>query len=246
MKKQYSLFILIVGILLSAFCYGQGGEEVPVRVKDSIVVGSEGPDKSYREDQFYVGFTFNLLHKKPVKVHQSGFSGGFHTGFIRDIPLNTNRTFALGVGAGWSFNTYRSNLMIGRNEANQSIFQILDGDDYDYQTNWFMTNLVEVPFQFRWRTSTAESHKFWRIYTGLQLGYIFHFQSNFKQNGNKIVQTSVDGLNRLRYGATFTFGYNTFNFTVYYSLNDFFDAKTTDENKVSLSTFQVGLMFYIL
>src|SRR5699024_5016884 len=119
-------------------------------------------------------------------------------------------------------------------------------DKFNYESNRYTTYMLEMPLQFRWRTSDASSYKFWRIYTGFQLGYIYYFRSRFKQPGKKIIQTDVDSLNRLRYGVTFSFGYNTFNFIVYYSLNSLFDGKTLDGNDVGLSPLKVGLIFYIL
>lgn len=250
MKKQYSLLSTLVGILLFSFSYGQDRDSIlspPQQKKnDSIVIGDKGADNFYREDQFYFGLSFNLITNLPSGVRQSGFSGGIHTGFIRDIPLNKKRNIAIGAGLGWSINTYRLNLLVSEDENDNSIFQILNNEKFKYDTNRYSTYLVEAPIQFRWRTSTPSSYKFWRIYAGFRLGYLYHFRSNFKQPGNHIVQTKVDELNRFRYGATFTFGYNTFNFSVYYSLNPLFDGQTLDGQSVGFSTFKIGLMFYIL
>lgn len=202
-------------------------------------------DSLYREDQFYVGLTFNLISNKPEAISQSGFSGGIHAGFTRDFPLNKRRNIAIAAGLGWSLNSYSHNLFIGETESGESIFRNLT-QDIDYRTNRFTTQLIEAPIEFRWRTSTAETYKFWRIYTGIRLGYIYHFKSNFVQPDNQVTQTDVPELDRFRMGATFTFGYNTFNFHFYYSLNSLFpDAQLNDEN-IDVSVFRVGLMFYIL
>jgi len=54
-------------------------------------------------------------------------------------------------------------------------------------------------------------------------------------------------LNRFRVAGTFTFGYNVFNFSFYYSLNPLFDGTLEDENTpVNLVPLKIGLMFYIL
>ena len=104
-----------------------------------------------------------------------------------------------------------------------------------------------MPIQFRWRTSTAVNNKFWRIYSGLELGYVYAYKFNFEQPGNHVIQTDVAEFDPFRLGATFTFGYDTFNFHFYYSLNSFFkDATTTDNTPVDINTFKLGLMFYIL
>lgn len=205
-------------------------------------------DSLYREDQVYIGFTYNLLSGSPENITGSQFSGGVHTGFIRDFPVNQRRNIALGIGLGWSFNSYGQNLFIGKEPGTENtIFRILDRENIDYDKNRFSTQSVDVPLQFRWRTSTVDSYKFWRIYTGLRTSYVYYLRTNFVQPGNTIRQTDVPEFNRLRLGATFTFGYNTFNFHFYYSLNSFFnqDAVVNEEN-IDMRTFQIGLMFFLL
>ncbi|MEW7277684.1 porin family protein [Aquimarina sp. 2201CG1-2-11] len=203
-------------------------------------------DALYREDQFYAGVTFNLLLNKPADISQSGFSGGLHLGFIRDMPINKNRDLAIGLGLGYSLNIYIQDMFIGEEEDTQkSIFSSLN--DVAYDSNKFSTHLVEAPLEFRWRTSTSETHKFYRIYTGVKVGYLYAFRSNFKQPDNQVRQKTVDGLNRWRIGTTFTFGWNTFNFHFYYSLNTLFDDTARINNEsVGLNTAKIGLMFYIL
>lgn len=204
-------------------------------------------DSLYREDQIYFGITYNIVDGKPSEIRSSQFSGGFHTGVIRDFPLNRRRNIALGLGLGWSIDTYGHNLYIGEPaEGEGTNFVVLDRDRIDFNANRFTTQSIDVPIQFRWRTSTPESYKFWRIYTGLQPSYVYYFQSKFVQDGNTYRESNVPELERLRLGATFTFGYNTFNFTFYYSLNSFFKDATVNNEDLELRTFQVGLTFYLL
>lgn len=203
-------------------------------------------DSLYREDQFYLGLTFQLMGDLPEDVSQSGFSGGIHLGFIRDMPINKQRNISIGAGLGWSLNSYGQELFIGEDSDGQTIFRNLNNQDIVYDTNRFSTQLVEVPLEFRWRTSTPESYKFWRVYTGFRLGYAYYFKSNFKQGGNQVIQTDVPEFERFRLGTTFTFGYNTFNFHVYYSLNPFFKDAQLNDSQLGITTFKLGLMFYIL
>ncbi|WP_378181582.1 porin family protein [Aquimarina sp. SS2-1] len=235
-------FFLVFGLFLLT-CKGFGQEVI----SDSLGLKKEKvSDSLYREDQFYVGLTFNLLWNTPSNIGQSGFSGGFHLGFTRDMPINKRRNVAIGLGLGYSINTYSENLFIGEDEeTGQSIFSSLEGVDFD--RNRFITHLVEAPLEFRWRTSVPETHKFWRIYTGLRVGYLYYFNSKFEQPGNQVVQTKIDELNRWRFGATFTFGWNTFNFHFYYSLNSLFNSDAVVGNEeVGLNVAKIGLMFYIL
>jgi hypothetical protein len=129
-------------------------------------------DSLYREDQFYFGFTLNTLQKKPAGLTQDKFSSGFSMGFLRDMPINKKRTIAIAPGLGFSYNNYNQNLAI--TELNQiPVYTIID-PTITYNKNRFTQFLVEVPIEFRWRTSTYDSHKFWRIYGGFKMGYLIY------------------------------------------------------------------------
>ncbi len=230
------VFLIIIGLIMSLPSLAQDRNSSVTKVIDSL----------YREDQFYIGLTFHLLRDLPESVSQSGFSGGLHLGFIRDFPLNKRRNIGLGAGLGWSVNSFGQELFIGEDSNNNTVFRNLNSEGIDYNSNRFTTQLIEVPIEFRWRTSTPDSHKFWRVYTGFRLGYIYYFQSTFKQGGNQVIQTDVPELDRLRIGTTLSFGYNTFNLHLYYSLNPFFKDAKLGNSDIGITTFKVGLMFYIL
>ena len=230
------LFFIIIGLFMSLSSLAQDRNSPVTKVIDSL----------YREDQFYIGLTFHLLKDLPETVSQSGFSGGLHFGFIRDFPLNKRRNIGLGAGLGWSVNSFGQELFIGEDANNNTVFRNLNSEGINYDSNRFTTQLIEVPLEFRWRTSTPDSHKFWRVYTGLRLGYVYYFQSTFKQGGNQVIQTDVPEFDRFRIGTTLSFGYNTFNFHVYYSLNPFFKDAKLGNSDIGITTFKVGLMFYIL
>lgn len=233
MKQVY---FIIFGLFMSLPSLAQDRNDTVTKVIDSL----------YREDQFYIGLTFHLLRDLPESVSQSGFSGGLHLGFIRDFPLNKRRNIGLGAGLGWSVNSFGQELFIGEDSNNNTLFRNLNSEGIEFDSNRFTTQLVEVPLEFRWRTSTPDSHKFWRVYTGLRLGYVYYFQSTFKQGGNQVIQTDVPEFDRFRIGTTLSFGYNTFNLHLYYSLNPFFKDAKLGNTDIGITTFKVGLMFYIL
>src|SRR5690606_6023621 len=99
----------------------------------------------------------------------------------------------------------------------------------------------------RWRTSTASSYKFWRIYGGVRIGYAYYYKATFKQANNNVNQTKIPEFDPLRLSATVSVGYNSFNFFASYSINPFFkNAVTVAGENVDFRTLKVGLMFYIL
>lgn len=204
-------------------------------------------DEKYREDQLYAGFTYNLLTHVPSDVNLQGVSGGIAFGYLRDMPINERRNVAIALGLGLNFDQFGQTLFIGEDEANNSIFSVLD-NTVSYDSNRFSTATVEVPFEFRWRTSTAKDYKFWRIYTGFRVGYTYWYRANFKQSGNQVSQTDIPEFDRLRISANLSFGYGTFNFYTSYSINPYFkDAFISGTGeKVDFRTLKLGIIFYIL
>ena len=203
--------------------------------------------KNYREDQFYASITYNLLNEKPSDVSQSGFSSGFHFGFIRDIPINDRRNFAIGLGLGISANSYNQKDLLIEESNNDVTFNIIDEGDYNVTKNKFSTYLVEVPLEIRWRTSTAEDYNFWRIYTGIKIGYLVYNSTKFQSELANIKLSNIDSFNKLQYGLTMSVGYSTWNFFVYYGLNPIFDdTSKLNEESIDMKSLKIGLMFYIL
>lgn len=203
-------------------------------------------DSLYREDQFYIGLGINILGDMPDGMRQSGLSGGFYFGYIRDMPVNKRRNLSLGVGLGLAIDTYSQNLFIGETEDDNTIFEVID-DDIDYSTNRFSTQILEVPVHLRWRTSSVgDTSSFWRIYAGVNIGYMYYFRSTFEQENNKVQQTKLDELNRLRWNLHFSFGKSKINFFVNYSLNPLFDGVDVDNTPVNVTVLKAGVIFYIL
>jgi len=201
-------------------------------------------DSLYREDQFYFGFTLNTLQNKPAGLTQDKFSSGFSLGFLRDMPINKKRTIAIAPGLGFSYNNYNQNLAI--TQPNQiPVYTIID-PNISYNKNKFTQFLVEVPIEFRWRTSTYESHKFWRIYGGFKMGYLIYDKSVYEDAQGKIVVTNNKGFNKFQYGAYLSSGYNSINVYAYYGLNSLFQSAKTSTESIDMNSLNIGIMFYIL
>jgi hypothetical protein len=203
-------------------------------------------DSLYKEDQFYAGVTYNLLGKKPDGLSQSGFSTGFHFGFINDMPLNKNRNVAIGIGLGYSINSFNQNLLIIKENTAGYSYNLLDGSN-TYSKNTFYSNLIEIPIEFRWRTSTPSEYDFWRIYAGFKLGYAVSNGAKFKGEPESFKHKNISDFNNFQYGLTLSAGYNTWNIYVYYGLNPVFSSEAIlNGNVVETNAVKVGLMFYIL
>lgn len=233
------LLFLILG------CYMSTAQN-PIEASTEVIDTTAVVDNKYREDQFYLSVTYNLLGKKPDGVSQSGFSSGYHFGFIRDMPINKRRNLAIGAGLGLSINSYNQTLLISE-DTNGYQYTILDDNEVDYSKNKFTTYLVELPIEFRWRTSTPTEYDFWRIYAGVKFGYILYNSSKFNSNEGDIKLSSIDDFNAFQYGLTLSAGYSTISFHLYYGLNEIFnDVSLIDGRSIDMNSVRIGLMFYIL
>ena len=201
-------------------------------------------DSLYREDQFYIGLTYNILANRPNGVSQNSFSSGVHFGILRDFPINKNRTFAIAPGIGFSFNNYKQNLIIQKN--NNLISYAIPSSTINLDKNNLALYFIDVPIEIRWRNSTPQSHIFWRVYTGLKFSYLVLNQSKaVTQNQTFRVNNNPD-FNKFQYGAYIAAGRNTWNFYGYYGFQNVFKNGNINGESIKMNVVNIGLMFYIL
>jgi hypothetical protein len=201
-------------------------------------------DSLYREDQFYFGISYNILQNEPPGVSQNSFSTGINIGFLRDFPINRSRTIAIAPGLGFSYSNYKQNLIIQKKEG--LIDYSVANFDMPFDNNKLAMYFIDVPIELRWRTSTFESHKFWRFYTGIKFSYLLNSRSRFTSiNSNFIVDNNKD-INKLQYGVYLSSGWNSWNAYVYYGLNPIFDKAQISSKPIEINSLNIGIIFYIL
>jgi len=229
MRLYFSIYFLIFSLALIA--------------QDSTKVAI---DNNYREDQFYASITYNLLANNPETISSDGFSTGYHFGFIRDMPINQKRNWAIGIGFGISSNSYNSDLVITENISGINLQQT-NSSFGNITKNKFTTYLIDVPLEIRWRTSTPTDYKFWRIYSGIKFSYLVYNSAKLKSELLDQNLSNLDIFNRFQYGLTLSAGYGTWNFHVYYGLNSIFkDTAQLNGNAINSQAVKIGLIFYLL
>ena len=216
---------LICVLLFSILCYSQINEV----------------DDKYREDQIYFGVFYNSLINSPTDFNQNKFSSSINLGFIRDIPLNKSRNFGLGLGLGYSNSSFHNNLKFS-NANNQLDSKIVSNLDSFTKNKWVL-NELELPFEIRWRTSTPENYKFWRIYFGLKTSYIISSKVKYESPSNN--QTIRDlPFNNFQSGFTLNAGNNTWNLGVYLGLKPLFDEEFA-KNHINIKNIKQYSMLYL-
>ena len=198
----------------------------------------ENPQK-YREDQIYFSVYYNSLGNNLDNFKENKFSSSFNFGFIRDIPLSKSGKFAIGVGLGVGINSFNNNMKL----SNSNSYILLNNRDIP-QKNVFNFSELQIPFEIRWRNSSVDNYKFWRIYTGLKYSRLFSSSYKF-ENEQENYKLNSSPINLDQLGLTLNIGFNTWNIGLYKSVNSLFNKKIQSFPK-ELEQFKLGLVFYIL
>lgn len=232
--------IIFSYLFLLIFFNSFAQEDVKPEIKPVVKI-----DSLYREDQFYFSVTYNMFTDIPVNFKQNKFSLGLSGGFLRDMPVNKSRTIAIATGLGLSYQNYYQNLTISEDASGAIIYGV---NSYgEFVSNRYRQYSVDLPIEFRWRNSTFESTKFWRIYGGIKLSYVFS-STSILDDGEKTYRIkNNDNINKFQYGPYLSAGYNTWNVYIYYGLSPLFNSATTlSGEKINMKTLNAGLIFYIL
>lgn len=203
-----------------------------------VVAQDEAP--SFREDQIYLSIAYPYFSDPPSGLIQNKLSYAFSLGFVRDIPLNTKRTFAFGLGLGWDVATVFNNTRFSVLDNNISATSL----ETDYQKNTLTMQSLAIPFELRWRGATETKHNFWRIHSGVSLHIPLELTSRYR------TATGVETNTSLPYNDTFLrwnlqFGFNTWNISFAQDMQPLaVSAKTNPPFDIRFT--KIGLIFYIL
>ena len=197
--------------------------------------------EDYREDQFYFGSSYFIQTQPLDKFKQNGFSGNFQFGFIRDFPLNDSSTKAIGIGFGYERNFFTSNIQPVESSSNID-YRIVVSRFLESKNKISFSSLV-IPLEYRWRRSSIDQYKFWRIYSGFKLKKNFPLYSNPSYGSEITIDDVEDWTTSIYINA----GYNTWNISLEYDLNPLLkNKKTTNGENLNISFFRLGLVFYLL
>ena len=165
---------------------------------------------------------------------------------MRDRSVNKQRTFSIAGGVGYSLAIYSHNL--GIIEANgATTYSVLDPDTVTFSKDKLSMHYVDLPIEFRWRNSTPESHKFWRVYLGLKMSYMFYNRYKLESSQADVNKGNLADLSDFHYGVYLTTGWTPWNIYAYYGLNPLFKSSAKIDNQaIDINTANFGIMFYIL
>lgn len=204
--------------------------------KDSLQLGDR-----YAEDQLYMTISYNQLFDQPAQVKGSGFSYGLSSGFIKDFILNKQGSLSVGLGVGYNFNSFNHGLRVS--EINDVVtFEV----DNTLTSNEFKTHNLEFPFELRWRSSDANTYKFWRVYAGIKASYNLSNTFKYTSGTQSFSFKNVSRYNTWQYGLTLSVGYDAFTAHAYYGLTPILKDASVGTTDISTKILKIGLIFYLL
>lgn len=197
---------------------------------------------SYKEDQFYIDINFPIQRNSISGFEQNGFSRSIHLGYLNDLLLTPKGDKAVAIGLGYGFMRLVNNLNL--REKQGELVYTLPTNNLSLR-NVFSYHQIQLPVEFRWRTSTPEEHAFWRIYLGYRLSYQFggrynpFFGSPFSLS---------DQLAPIQHSFSLSAGFNTWNLRLEYGITPFLKNAviTADGRRPRIYPVQIGMIFYIL
>ena len=207
------------------------------------ILSSQETDSSYKEDQFYVSASYFDVQNDIPEFKQFGFSRSFQLGYISDVLLTPTGQRALGIGLGYGYDYIISNLSV-ENAIDASQFSFSSGSILSSKHR-YSRHYISLPIEYRWRTSTPETHDFWRIYGGYKLNYHFLDRIDPFYGRPKNIKNNIDPW---QHALTLSMGYDTWNLYFEYGLGSFFleNTQTLEGNALELSALKIGLIFYLL
>ncbi len=113
------------------------------------------------------------------------------------------------------------------------------------KSNKIVMHTVEMPIELRFSTSTPHKYRFWKIYPGSIMAYVFATNTNLRQREDFDVEEVVE-INDFLYGLTLSTGFNKWNLHVYYGLNEIFNNTIDNSYNFNIQDIRLGLIFYML
>ena len=225
-------YILWVSLFLGMVSYGQS---------DSLAL-----DNKYLEDQFHIGISYDWVVSRPSGVRQHSFSRSLFGGYQRDIPLNKQRNIGFAAGVSYSYDLLYLNIQ-AKEIGGQMSYEIISISDKKVEDSYYEQHSIGFPIEFRWRTSTPYSHKFWRIYTGVKPTYAFASRYKFSGTEGSYSLSDPNLKGYMDAKLYIAVGHNTWNVYLQYALRPLFKGENSQNGEnLQSSILKIGLIFYIL
>lgn len=237
--KTALLSVALLTLFVAPAAYAQDNESL---VRNLV----RGKGENYLDDQLYVALSYNVLTSMPSGMKTYSFPNTMSLGYVRDIPLNKRRNIGLGAGVGFSFHSYYTNLSMTKDAQGVPHIALMESDQY--KSNRFSMQTLDIPLQIRFRGSSAEKYRFWRVYAGATASWVIRSYSTLNDGNLKARYYNLPYLNKWLFTANLHVGYGKFTLKADYTINSLFQSSRVGEiaGLDDVRSLNVGLLVYLL
>jgi len=175
----------------------------------------------------------------PSQFEQSLFSGGVNIMLFFDHPIKSSHfSFAWGACLS-SFNIHGPFDLVYKTDSVTKAIQYtsLQKRTTPYHINRIGLKVLEVPFEFRFRSFTDYQFK---LSLGFKVGYVIQSFRKIYDANMKVKIFDIAGINPWRYGITLRMGWEQLHFTAFYSLSEFFES---GKGTGGINPFSIGIAY---
>jgi hypothetical protein len=234
---QKIAFILCL-CLVTFQSFSQSSNAAPAVAAKSNAITKVESSIYKKMDYFHIELTHSNWMNTPDSVKIKPLSRGVNTFIAYPMALGTS-PFTFTVGLGISVENIYYNCNIKQDSLKQSYFSPIV---QTYKMNKLATAYAEAPITLGFKTKPDRYNNSFKINVGLRVGKTLGAHTKYK--GNDATGTAVKtknlllpNINKYRYEATFSAGYDFIYLVANYSLNTYF----TDGKGTSIHPFSIGI-----
>ncbi len=236
MRKSLLSLFLALGVTAA---FAQTTPATPAAPKENAKPALKVESAIYKKlDYFHLELTHSNWMNRPDSLKIKPLSRGVNVFLAYPMPLGKSN-FTFTIGAGISAENIYYNGAIKKDSSGNSYFSPIT---QSYKTNKLATVYAIAPLTLGFKTKPDKFNHSFKCNLGLRLGYNLNTHTKYK--GNDASGTAVKyknlllpNINKFRYEANFTFGYDWFYLVANYSLSTYF----TDGKGVAFHPFSIGL-----
>jgi hypothetical protein len=193
----------------------------------SFVSAQDSDDKpkihkpSSKQERILVNFMLDSWMKTPLGIATNWIkSRSFEFYFMADKAF-ANEHLGIAYGIGISSTNVNSNARFDQINNNTILNPI---DSTQYNMNKLSTNYIEIPLEFRFRTSHIHNGNRFKIAIGAKAGYLLQDHLKFVSDSIKEKLYNTPNIDPWRFCAIGRIGYGKFSLTGFYGLNTLFKS----------------------
>lgn len=228
MKKHFA-YLLLIFLSMQTFAQNKDKNEknkdIQSRYTPGVLwrftgmtprVGKNGA----KYDRLVFDLYYNTWLGENNSVKTKWYSLGFNANFMFDIPFNRKSTASFAIGVGFShLNIYHNGTLAVDSTYTTTTLSALSSDAPQRKQNKFVSNYLQIPLEFRFRTSGVKHFKF---YVGGVIGVRLNSYEKWKEGSLKFKQFNFPDIARFRYGVTARIGIRNWSIYGAYFISDLF------------------------